>query len=693
MLFDAAASTDPDGAITGFEWDFGDGTTADRRAGAAPLRRARHLRGPARGHRRRRRRQQPRRRDPHRRGHPAAGRRPDRAAAALPRRAARLDGRRGRRRPQGHLALRRRRRRRGPGGRPRLRQARRLPGRGDPRRRRRPRQQPPHRGGLRPGQPGARRPRPAPTASSAPATPSPSTPASPPTATARSPAGAGASATASCSKARRSSAASTRPARTTVAAHRDRRQRLGLRHRHRRRRASWSTRRRSSTPAPTATRRSGAANDTLLFDAGGAIRPGRAGRAGRRGTSATAPPPPAPSPATATPRRANTPSASRRATPPASPAASPATRRSCAPGAGVARRMRFPLRAKFFVFATLIATAPLALVGQNLVRIARDELKSAANEDLTGVAGDLAGDFDTTVEGRWLTPLRVIRNGVDSRDLGVEQKISLLTLGLSQIPDVVALQLSVEGSDLPILVTDQDFSRHLADGRARPDRDAAHPGRRPSTPIRRDGRYGELLPAPARGDRRLARDGGAAAPHRARRPQRDASPPRSTSRRSAGWCATTPSPAAARSRSSTPRAAPCSSSSRGSLADRAIVANAAPLIVTSARPEAIEGYVRPDGAGDARRLRLPRRLSLGDRHRAQRGERLRRRQPHAAQPPPRRPRRLRRRRRRRAPLRRPAHRADPEDRRASRSASARATSRPGSRACAPATRSAISPAG
>ena len=31
------------------------------------------------------------------------------------------------------------------------------------------------------------------------------------------------------------------------------------------------------------------------------------------------------------------------------------------------------------------------------------------------------------------------------------------------------------------------------------------------------------------------------------------------------------------------------------LADRAIVANAMPLIVTSARPEAIEGYVRPDG--------------------------------------------------------------------------------------------------
>ena len=61
--------------------------------------------------------------------------------------------------------------------------------------------------------------------------------------------------------------------------------------------------------------------------------------------------------------------------------------------------MRFPLRAKFFVFATLIATAPLALVGQNLVRIARDELKSAANEELTGVAGGLAGDFDADGRG------------------------------------------------------------------------------------------------------------------------------------------------------------------------------------------------------------------------------------------------------------------------------------------------------
>ena len=156
--------------------------------------------------------------------------------------------------------------------------------------------------------------------------------------------------------------------------------------------------------------------------------------------------------------------------------------------------MRFPLRAKFFLFAALLATAPLALVGQNLVRIARDELKSAANEDLARVAGDLAAAFDTTVQGRWMTPLRVIRNGVDSPALGVEQKISLLTLGLSQIPNIAALQLSVEGSDLPILVTDEAFSQHLSAAGLDPVDTLRTPPAEIEA-IRRDGRYGELIPA------------------------------------------------------------------------------------------------------------------------------------------------------------------------------------------------------
>ena len=123
--------------------------------------------------------------------------------------------------------------------------------------------------------------------------------------------------------------------------------------------------------------------------------------------------------------------------------------------------MWFPLRLKFFVIATLLAVVPLAIVGQNLTQLTRDELKSAANEDLTTVAAQLQTQFDTTYQGRWLSPLMVIRNGIDSPELDVPQKVSLLTLGLQELPDVMSLQLAVAGSNLPIMATDQAFSEKL----------------------------------------------------------------------------------------------------------------------------------------------------------------------------------------------------------------------------------------
>ncbi|MFT6676964.1 MAG: adenylate cyclase [Sulfitobacter sp.] len=123
--------------------------------------------------------------------------------------------------------------------------------------------------------------------------------------------------------------------------------------------------------------------------------------------------------------------------------------------------MRFPLRIKFFLFATLLAVLPLAIVGQNLTTLTRDELKSAANEDLTAVASQLRRSFDSEFQGRWLSPLQVIRNGIDSPDLDVQQKVSLLTLGIQELPQVIALQLAIDGSKLPILAPDQGFAQRL----------------------------------------------------------------------------------------------------------------------------------------------------------------------------------------------------------------------------------------
>ncbi|MFO1207716.1 MAG: adenylate/guanylate cyclase domain-containing protein [Amaricoccus sp.] len=255
--------------------------------------------------------------------------------------------------------------------------------------------------------------------------------------------------------------------------------------------------------------------------------------------------------------------------------------------------MRFPLRAKFFVFAALLATAPLAIVGQNLARIARDELKSAANEDLTGVAASLASDFDTTVRGRWITPLLVIRNGVDSEDLGVQQKVSLLTLGLSQIPDIVALQLSVEGSDLPILVTGQDFSRRISDAGLDPVQTLRAPADTVAA-IRDSGHYGTLVP------RRIPETGDwlatVAFPLHTQIAGRTVTLSAQVNLAPLGDLVAR-NPFARRGEINVVDADGDTVLDRNphSLADRAIIAAATPLIVTSARPEAIEGYVRKDG--------------------------------------------------------------------------------------------------
>jgi adenylate cyclase len=123
--------------------------------------------------------------------------------------------------------------------------------------------------------------------------------------------------------------------------------------------------------------------------------------------------------------------------------------------------MRFPLRLKFVFFATLLAVVPLILVGQNLTRLTRDELKSAANEDLTTVAAELRTAFDNTFQGHWLTPLMLIRSAIDSNDLGVAQKVSMMTLGLQELPQIISLQLTIEGSDLPIMVTNQGYADRL----------------------------------------------------------------------------------------------------------------------------------------------------------------------------------------------------------------------------------------
>lgn len=123
--------------------------------------------------------------------------------------------------------------------------------------------------------------------------------------------------------------------------------------------------------------------------------------------------------------------------------------------------IRLKLRHKLIAFAVLLAILPLLVAGQRLVDIARDELKSAANEELAVTARQLRNKIDNIYYNVWLAPLTLIRNAVDDPQLGIKQKISLMTQGLADLPGIVALQITVEGAAVPVVVTQQRFFRHL----------------------------------------------------------------------------------------------------------------------------------------------------------------------------------------------------------------------------------------
>jgi adenylate cyclase len=125
--------------------------------------------------------------------------------------------------------------------------------------------------------------------------------------------------------------------------------------------------------------------------------------------------------------------------------------------------MRLNLRNKLLLFAVVIAVLPLLIAGATLIRIASDELKSSANDRLVATARQVTEEIDDIYTDAWLSPLTIIANAIDDDRLDIESKIALLTLGTSNIPGVVALQITVLGKDTPLLVSTQKYSEKLAD--------------------------------------------------------------------------------------------------------------------------------------------------------------------------------------------------------------------------------------
>jgi adenylate cyclase len=108
-----------------------------------------------------------------------------------------------------------------------------------------------------------------------------------------------------------------------------------------------------------------------------------------------------------------------------------------------------------------MALLPLCIAGNSMIRITRDELKSAANDEIARVAEAMAREVGGLFEDGWVAPLRLVARAIDNPDLGGEQKISLLRAGLANLKDVVACQISVVGIPGPVVVSRDDFASGL----------------------------------------------------------------------------------------------------------------------------------------------------------------------------------------------------------------------------------------
>jgi adenylate cyclase len=113
------------------------------------------------------------------------------------------------------------------------------------------------------------------------------------------------------------------------------------------------------------------------------------------------------------------------------------------------------------LFTAVIAALPLIVAGQSVIRVARDELKSAANEQLAVTVDKVTGEFNDFLEYSLYTPLDLIRNAISGEQLGFEEKIVVLRQGIADLPDVVVLQVDVDGVPRPITVVQEAYFEKL----------------------------------------------------------------------------------------------------------------------------------------------------------------------------------------------------------------------------------------
>ena len=93
-----------------------------------------------------------------------------------------------------------------------------------------------------------------------------------------------------------------------------------------------------------------------------------------------------------------------------------------------------------------------------MIGITRDEIKSTANFEVLSSANAIAQEIEDSYLSYWIAPLLLIKETVESENLGVNEKISMLSVGMKHVPDIVSLQIAVQGVATPLAVNQDQFT-------------------------------------------------------------------------------------------------------------------------------------------------------------------------------------------------------------------------------------------
>jgi len=101
-------------------------------------------------------------------------------------------------------------------------------------------------------------------------------------------------------------------------------------------------------------------------------------------------------------------------------------------------------RQKLFLFAIVAALLPIAISSTNMIGITQDELKSNINNELIVTTGQLAEEINSFYANNWLSPLLLIKSGVENELLGANEKAAFVSASIENVEDLVALTLYFE---------------------------------------------------------------------------------------------------------------------------------------------------------------------------------------------------------------------------------------------------------